>query len=199
MASKTQIANLALNVLGEPPILDLSEDNKAGRVMNLLFDDARDAVLRLHPWNFATKRAVLAKSTAAPTFGFTSLFILPADYLRLMRLNDGKDQYQIEADGLLTSVSEANLRYIARIEDTAKFDPLFVQCLAAFLASEAAMTITNSQTMEDRATEKFREKLQEARSVDGMENYQEVLVGDAFIEVFLGGEEDFRPIAKPTP
>lgn len=199
MASQVEIANLALNVIGEPPITSLTDEGKPARVMNLLFVPSRDAVLRLHPWNFAVRREVLAASATAPAFGFTKAFILPSDYLRLLRLNDGRDEFQIEADGLLASVSTANLRYVARITDTAKFDPLFVTVLAAYLAAEAAMPITNSSAIEDRAKAAFREKLQEARSVDAMENYQEALFADAFPSIFMGGEDEFRPIAPVTP
>lgn len=199
MVSAVTICNLALNHLGQPPVISLSDDNKGARVMSLLFDPSRDAVLRLHPWNFATRRATLAQLVAAPAFGFTKAYALPADYLRLLRLNDGRDTYQLEADGLLTDAGTAELRYIARITDTAKFEPLFVQALAAFLAAEAALPITNSQNLEQGAQARFREKLQEARSVDGMESWQEVLMGHDFTDAFLGEGEEFRAIAPLVP
>jgi hypothetical protein len=199
MASKTQIANLALNLLGEAPIISLTEDVKGARVMNLLFDISRDAVLRLHPWNFAIRRVVLAQKVQAPAFGFSKCFALPSDYLRLVRLNDGKEPYQIEADGLVSNVDQARLRYVARITDTARFDALFVMALAAFLAVEGAIPITNSQSLKEQAAAEFQLKLQEARSVDGMENFPEVFTADAFLEAFVGGEETFRPIEQLNP
>lgn len=199
MASKVDIANLALNILSEAPITSFTDDIKGARVINLLFDSSRDAVLRLHPWNFAVGRQVLAQKVETPPFGYARIFALPSDYLRLLRLNDGKDDYRIEADGLLSDVSTAQLRYVKRVTDTARFDPLFVQALAAHLAAEGAMAITNSQSIKAQAQQEFREKLQEARSVDGIENFPEVMFATTFLEVFVGGEEPFRGISPFVP
>ena len=199
MASQVDIANLALSILGEAPIISLTDDVPRARVINLLFATSRDAVLRLHPWNFAVFRKVLVQKTETPAFGFSKVFALPSDFLRLLALNDGRDEYQIEADGLLSNVDTAQLRYVGRVTDTARYDPLFVQTLAAYIAAEAAMPITNSQSIEKRAADKFHEKLAEARSVDGMENYPDTFVADAFIEAFLGGEQTFRAISPFNP
>lgn len=195
MASKTHIANLALDIIGEAPITSLTDDAKGARVMNLLFDTCRDAVLRMHPWNFASKRAVLAEKAQTPAFGFSRVFALPSDFLRLRRLNDGREPYELEADGLLTNASPAHLKYTAQIADTARYDPLFVQVLAAYLASKGALSITNSQSIEARATERFYTELAEARGVDGMENFPEVFIADALLEAWFTGNEPFRRIA----
>jgi hypothetical protein len=197
MASKVQIANLALAILGEPPIIALTDEVKGARVMNLLFDTCRDAVLRMHPWNFATRRTLLAERVEKPPFGFAKIFALPSDFLRLIRLNDGRDPYRIEADGLLSDTDLAQLRYIARIEDTARYDPMFVQTLAAYLAAHGAMPITSSQSIRDGAREQFFAELTEARSVDGMENFPEVFITDYLLEAWFAGGEQFRPIADP--
>lgn len=201
MSSAVEIANLALvGVLGHAPIVSFADDNKAGRTMDLLFEPCRDAVLRLHPWNFATSRAVLAQLGTSPPFGFTAQFALPSDFLRVLRLNEGRTEYRIEAGNLLTDADRAELLYTARITDTGRFDPLFVQVLAAYLAVEAAIPITNSLNLKEQARSEFREKLQEARSVDGMDNYQDVLIGGDFIDAFLGDDEPFRSIADlPAP
>jgi len=57
--STTDIANRALIHLGGyPEITTLSSDTgKAATTLRNLFDRARDAVLRDHPWNFAVERA----------------------------------------------------------------------------------------------------------------------------------------------
>lgn len=199
MTSAVEIANLALNDLGQPPIISFSDDTKSARVLSLLFDPIRDVALRLHPWNFATRRAVLALKAEVPAFGFSKIYALPSDYLRFLRLNSGDEHYQLEADGLLTEANPAELRYIARITDTTRFDPLFVFALAALLAAEAALPITNSQSLRENAVARFREKLQEARSVDAMENPQETLLADDFIAAFFGDDEEFRPISPVTP
>lgn len=63
-ANSTEIANGALTLIGARPISALSDTSKEGRTCNANYDVARKAVLRLHPWNFATKRTILAPITA---------------------------------------------------------------------------------------------------------------------------------------
>ena len=53
MASKVDIANIALSNLGEQPISSLSEANQRARAVNGRIDDVRDLVLRSHLWNCA--------------------------------------------------------------------------------------------------------------------------------------------------
>jgi hypothetical protein len=56
MASKVQIAKLALQHIGDRyDISDITEATPEAEQVNLLFDDTRDALLRQHPWAFATR------------------------------------------------------------------------------------------------------------------------------------------------
>ena len=69
MASNLQICNLALSHIGSRAFIqDLSSDTSVeARYCNLLFDDARQAVLRdaPHGWGFAYKVEALALKIAA--------------------------------------------------------------------------------------------------------------------------------------
>ena len=60
MASEVQICNLALAKIGDQQITSLTENSKAGRLCNLVYEPLRDATLRAHPWNFAITRETLA-------------------------------------------------------------------------------------------------------------------------------------------
>ena len=50
--TKINIVNRALGLLGHEFITSLTEDTKAARFSNELFDDTRDSIFRLHPWNY---------------------------------------------------------------------------------------------------------------------------------------------------
>ena len=54
------ICNTALTMLGEEPILTLSEDNKPARFCNANYDNQRKMVLRAGRGNAATSRATAA-------------------------------------------------------------------------------------------------------------------------------------------
>ena len=51
MASKVDICNSAMNMLGASNIVALTEDSKNARLLNQSFDFVRDAVFSGHPRN----------------------------------------------------------------------------------------------------------------------------------------------------
>jgi hypothetical protein len=58
--SEVSIANMALSHVGQHnQIAALSDSTEAARQCNLHYEQARDSLLRAHPWNFAIKRTVL--------------------------------------------------------------------------------------------------------------------------------------------
>jgi len=131
--SKVSICNNALLLIGCNPITSLTDGNKAANACNLVFDRTLDTLLRMHLWNFAVTRATLASEVTAPAFGYANSYPLPADYIRLVGLEDHSMVYKIESGKLLTDSDVVNLIYIARIEDVTKYDPLFVEAFVIFL------------------------------------------------------------------
>ena len=59
MATEVSICANALRRLGDDPITSLTDDTERARLCNAFYEDARDACLRSHPWNFAITRASL--------------------------------------------------------------------------------------------------------------------------------------------
>lgn len=86
MASEVEICNLALAHLGDSATvasLDPPEGSAQAEHCQRFYPIARDAVLEMHDWNFATRRAELA----AVTFGFEQwayAYALPSDCLRAL-------------------------------------------------------------------------------------------------------------------
>ena len=77
MATEVSICSNALRRLGDDPITSLTDNTERARLCNSFYEDTRDAVLRLHPWNFAITRTSLAKLSDAPAYGFSNQFSLP--------------------------------------------------------------------------------------------------------------------------
>lgn len=185
MASAVDICNDALAMLGHAPgISALDQGGTTAGLCARFYPASRDELLRGHRWNFATKRAELAASTTAPTWGYDSSYPLPTDCLRVLGI-EGHEllPWRVEGRALVCNESSPlNLIYIARIDDPALFDPAFARALAARIAVDLSMPITNNQTMRQAMQQEFKDRLREARGIDAQEASVEVPYADAFID-----------------
>jgi hypothetical protein len=159
MASEIDIVNLALSRLGDDATvasLYPPEGSAQAEHAARFYPVARDALLEMHAWNFATQRAPLAALAAtSPAWAFA--YALPADCIVVLAVlpPDGRDQdaqpFRREAltngqQVIVTDQPAASIRYQARVSDTTKFSPLFVDALAWLLASYLAGPILKGDT-----------------------------------------------------
>lgn len=171
MASVVEICNSALNQLGASTILSLTENSKNGRLCNARYETVKDSVLRAHPWNSAIKRQTLAADTAAPDWGFTKQYTLPADCLRVLAIQNYDSNYKIEGRKVLTNDNSLKIVYVARITDPNEMDVLLRESISAALAADIAYAVTANATLQQRMNEKYQLKLSEARHADAGEGY----------------------------
>jgi len=191
MASRTDIANLALTRLGAEPIIDLSDSSVAAGVLSALFDPTVDAELRANLWHFSRARARLAQLTDKALFSFNAQYQLPADCLRLLRVHiglptgweqEGVAPYSIEAGRLLVNhAGSLDIQYVRRVKDVAQFDALFVQVLAIRLAHEACERITQSNTKKQMLAEDYLQALKTARRANAIERPTTAPVNDTWL------------------
>lgn len=185
------LANMALTHLGEEPILLFTEDSKPAKFINQHYDNARQYVLRQHPWGSATKRAKLALDTESPLWGFANAFTLPTDFLRLNESENFKDDHRLEQGQILTDLSAVNISYVFDLTDVSKMDPLLQQAIAAFLAAELAIALVQSKTLHRQLAVVYKDKLAEAQHADVLEGPIEVLSADAWLDARFRGTDDF--------
>ena len=179
--SKTGIANLALTNLGQELISDITEDNDSARTLNNMYDSVRDAALRMHPWNFAIKRETIAADPKKPKWKWANSFRVPSDFLRMIE-TEFHSPFEIEGNNILSNETGAlNIKYVARIEDPAQYDSLFVEVFAAMLAVQAVERIAQSNAKKSSLERDLKVILHRARSVDGQENDFQVFVEDTWI------------------
>lgn len=170
VSSITEIANLALLMLGESAILDIDDVRvKTARVMKTFYPSDRDAVLRSHRWNFAKARIQIAADTVAPQFQWTFAHTLPADYIRILGLDSSRISYVVEDGKLLANETPVRVHYVKRVTDITKFDSLFVAVLAARLAADTCIPIKGSDEMFKTFWQAYMGKLVEARGVNAQE------------------------------
>jgi hypothetical protein len=174
--SEVAIANLALQYLGRGRfITSLDEDSQAARVLRHHLPYARDAVLRAYPWNFAQARAELPADATAPVFEFTYAYTLPSDCLWCHTIYGANSKdWKIEGGKVLCDIgAPLQIKYTSRVVNFAAADPLFFQCLAARLASDCAVTLTESSDKGANLWQVYQSKLREARAVDAQEGQPE--------------------------
>lgn len=171
------VANMSLAVLDEAPIDSLDEDVKAARLLNLHFDQTRQAELTKNTWVFA----ILSASMIGTDLGtdcntFNWVYEMPADCLRPLPLTDNGEPDGIpigwrQEAGLIYSdqSSPRILRYIANLEDPNDWDALFTEVLVAALAVKIALPLTHKAGMLDTARAAYDRALDEALRVNAIQ------------------------------
>lgn len=169
MASKVEICNRALIRLGEKTITSLTEDTTPAKLCNILYDQVRKELLRLHPWNFAIARADLAQYEDGPEFGYLYYYAIPSDCIRVLELDDINVTFKIEGSKLLSDSDEVLILYIKDEEDVTKFDSLFSTCLALKLGVELSYALSGTANITTALQEEYNRLLREAKLRDGQE------------------------------
>jgi hypothetical protein len=163
MASKVDICNLALSHIAQGTVITAIEPEPDGsfpaEVCSQQYPIARDILLEMAAWRFATTRVALAEVEHEHTqwrFAYT----LPADIIRPLAVlapealdDSATERYTIELDQLTetqriyTNIDQATLRFIVRVDDPNQYTGLFIQALSWLLAHFIAGPITKKTTV----------------------------------------------------
>jgi hypothetical protein len=179
--SVISICNSALIKIGGERIAALSDDTLEGQLCNEQYDKLRDEVLRAHPWNFAIRRVSLAKTATVPAFEFENEYQLPSDVLRVLRLENQDSRFKIEGDKLLCNDDDVKILYIAREEDTTKYDAIFKEALALRMAAEFAYSLVQSSSLQQNMTRAYQMMLRDARTADAQEGTPDKVWSDDWL------------------
>lgn len=148
MASKTNIVNQALRLLGANEVNDLDDDTEEAKVASTFYDTSKETVLsEKFNWVFALNRAAIAADATPPDWGYANRYLLPADFLIVDYIDEvGVDEeWEIEGQYLLIDRDgPLNLRYIANVDES-RMTSLYVSCLAAQLAGCMAGALPESR------------------------------------------------------
>ena len=151
MASEVDIANLALSRLADMAnisIIDPPEGGTTAELVAQFLPIARDSMLQMHSWNFATKTSRLALLNEEPV-EWDFMYKAPTGMVRALYVRSeqvGADQdfdYDVEVNSsgqqvILSNAPSAYLKYVESVSDTTRFSPLFVDALSWMLASHLA-------------------------------------------------------------
>ena len=175
MSSETDVANVALRLVGQTPITNRTDGSVNGNIIDDIFDDIRDDCLRYNPWNFATHRVELAQSTTTPAFEFDFAYPLPADWIRNISVHNndaghGSLLHRMESAGnqkiILASSDQLFLRYVYREKDPNLWTSDFRRTVSLAIGRDLAIPIASSNTLQDRLEKQFEKAMNRARSSD---------------------------------
>lgn len=175
--TQEDIANMALAVLDEAPIVSLEDDNKAARLCNLHFELTREAELTKHLWYFAIVTDELTGTDTESGDGTLNWeYELPADFLRLIPLTDDNELTGIpisweQRDGKLYSDQDSprKIRYIANMTEPNDWDALFTEVLVAALAIKLALPLTHKTGMLQIAQAAYDKALTDAMTANAFQ------------------------------
>ena len=153
--SALDICNIALSKLGESPILSINANaTLPQRMCYLHYHPVRREVLCVNRWSFAVKKATLHSSEQGGSAEHAVPHTLPTDCLRVLEV--GSPGWTLRGRCIFCPAPDVTLRYIADIEDTSLFDPLFVEAFALRLACKMCIPLVNSTTMRQSLLEEYQ-------------------------------------------
>lgn len=144
MTDQVQICNMALMGIGANPISSLTEGGTEADLCSLFWEPVLKEVLADHKWNFAKKWVSLAEidSYSFVDEEYSYAYQLPADYIRMSRLEDKDSQYEIRGSVLFCNLEEAICEYIYYEDDPTKLPPYFVTAFVIRLKAELSIPLS---------------------------------------------------------
>lgn len=182
MSGPVEVCNQAISELGggefgSPRIQGFADGTSLSTMCGDFFPDARDMVLEMHPFNFATAFARLARSPDEPVMKWRYQFPLPTNpYCIKVRATDEGNgaQFEVGTDAyngrvLFSDQPNVSIEYTKRVEDIGSWSPLAVQVLIKVMASKLAKPLTGQSSLAEFKMKEAYALLPEARGSDGRE------------------------------
>jgi hypothetical protein len=146
MASKTEIQNMALTLLGVTRINDDNEQSEEANRVKSAWEIVYRSLLSQATWNFAIKETQLPEVAGATSVsGFKHVYQLPTDIFKVVHVYN-VDEYKVIGNRLHTNADVVKIKYVSDSVNTNAWSPLFTQLVATTLAAELCYTFTKSDS-----------------------------------------------------
>jgi hypothetical protein len=200
MSSEVSICNQALSWLGANLIISLDDATVEGQLCKANYSLLRDAVIEEGKWTFATERFKLLPDTVSPVYGYSAKFRLPSTVFIVIEAtvyNAATNNHQgaqgangvsdlnwrREGDFIVCNESQIYCKCIVQVIDPKKFTRMFTQALAARIAFELAVPLTESKAKEKTMGVKYLSYIDSALAVDGQQGKSDRLRGRSLNKV----------------
>jgi hypothetical protein len=179
MASEVSICNVALGWLGQTPISSLTDASVTAQLCRDNYDEARMAVLEEGVWSFAQRKFVLS-TAIVPTSDMWSdghYFLIPGDILKVREAyqfprqpGDPLEGWTVEGKYLVSWWDTVYCLGTEDIKTPDAMDSAFRAALAARLAADLCLPITQSNTMAGDMWTLYEDKLTRAAVIDASQS-----------------------------
>lgn len=158
MATKTELLNKSLTLIGAAPIVNIDDSTNNARILNRVYDLSLRSILSECMWNFAIKRKLLAIS--ADTFewydaGVTIVYVRPSDVIRIYGTNNADSVWKEEGEYIVSDTSGLGIKYVFYHDTVSKWPAQFINAFVDRLAADCAFMILNSKTIAASYVEKY--------------------------------------------
>lgn len=216
MLDRTQVINNGLQIIGADRISDPNEASESARQAASVYDQTVREEIQKQAWLFAKAQIRLPASATAPTFRFARAFTLPADFIRLVELEDrwvfsvarGVDTdpvppYEIQGRAVFTDLgAPLGITYLRDVSaDPMVWSPMFSAVVSAALALKLAMTLTKSDGMVSLANKRYLQDLKEAKRTNAIQLPPQQIPDGSWIAARFdgggGGKSGFVSLSTP--
>lgn len=173
MASEVDICNIALGWLGANLITSLNDNTKQANLCQVNYPNLRDALMASYDWTFAMERFTPTPKPDHIRGDFE--FEVPSNILRVVDVyrdefyvyEFARDDWYMEGERRLYAPRQlVYAKGVKNLVITAEFTPTFVQALAARLAADLCIPITENRQLQGDMWGLFNDKITEAYGTD---------------------------------
>ncbi len=179
--TKLQLYNQALGMCGEGGLLTGTHSRPERYALDKIWDeDPIKQMLEETYWEFATRTLEWNYNSAMESdFGYRRAFDKPSNFVRTVSLCSDEFfkcpliEYQVEAGFWWCDLDTIYLRYVSDADnygrDMSLWTELFRNCVATKMASELAIRLTKSQSLQDSISLKLDRYIRDAKSLNAQE------------------------------
>lgn len=196
MYTKVEICNMALANYGGGEIVSLTENTEEARVLNLLYENCRQAILAKGIWNFATSYTgslALLDEAEHPTYKY--VYALPSKCLKVLQVYNSNIDLQFQQympdyevfnygsrKALATDIEGAKCKYVVDEDNTAIYTPEFVTCLSYLLSARCVESLTGNAQIVSEMDAKYQVAFQDALLSNARENKSNLQYPSGFLD-----------------
>jgi len=176
ISTTVELANHALTAIGADRISSLTETSEAARSANLFYEQARDIVLRSHPFTAAKRRAELAAVSDDGLSNYDYKFSLPGGCLRIVKLFDstGDDyveltDYDREGGHIRCDKASVLCEYLTNNIEVEGMPDYLSIAISYKLASMMAFRLTAGLSVKNAMDQEYAMALSQAKVADGFQ------------------------------
>jgi hypothetical protein len=182
--SKTSIINKALTICGASPITNIDDDTGNARIVNRVYEIARQSILTECCWTFAVTRTTLSLSANQMACEYSDeayTYVKPADVLKIFDVSDAYAVWREEGDYIISDTADLGIKYVYDLDTPEKYSPSFIEAFIDKLCADISYAIINSAKQAEGFLGKYEKvSLPKAMSDNSQRGTQQIPRDDAW-------------------